>query len=101
LQGCRWQNHRYAAADEIGRQRWQPIVLIFRPAVFNSHVLALDVTGFLQPLEKRNGDVLVVFISSLSAKVPDHWHRRLLPPRHHRPRRRAPKPRDECPSSDH
>ena len=34
-------------ADQIGRQCRQPIVLIFRPAVFDRHVFALDVAGFL------------------------------------------------------
>jgi integrase len=29
--------------------------LIFRPAVFDRHVLALDIAGFFQALEKRNG----------------------------------------------
>ena len=33
-------DHRYAAADEIGCKRRQPIILIFRPAVFNRNILA-------------------------------------------------------------
>jgi hypothetical protein len=28
-------DHRYVAADEIGCERRQPIILIFRPAVFD------------------------------------------------------------------
>ena len=47
----------YAATDEIGCKRRQPIDLIFRPAVFNRHVLALDIAGFLQALEEWNGEV--------------------------------------------
>jgi hypothetical protein len=39
--------HRNAAADEIGCKRGQPIILILRPAVFDRHVLALDIAGFL------------------------------------------------------
>jgi hypothetical protein len=56
--GAGGYEYRYAAADEIGCEHRQPIKLIFRPAVFNCNVLALDVAGFLQALEKRNGDVL-------------------------------------------
>jgi hypothetical protein len=47
------------AADEIGCERWQPIVLIFRPAIFDCDVLALDIASFLQALEERNGEELV------------------------------------------
>jgi hypothetical protein len=35
-----------------GHHRWQPITLALRPAVFDRHVLAIDVTGFAQPFEK-------------------------------------------------
>ena len=45
---------RYAAidlaADDVGRQYRQPIITVFRPAVFDRHILTLDVTGFAQPL---------------------------------------------------
>src|SRR5262249_42443315 len=90
-------DHRYAAADEIGCEHRQPIILIFRPAVFNRHVLTLDITSFLQALKKRDSEVLVVIISGLSAEEPDHRHRHLLRPRGHRPRRRASQPCYECP----
>jgi hypothetical protein len=36
------------------------------------HVLTLDIAGSLQPLEKRNGYVLVVIINGLAAEEPDH-----------------------------
>jgi hypothetical protein len=88
-------DHRYAAADEVGCEQRQPIVLIFRPAVFNRNIAALDIAAFLEALEKWGGEVLVVIISGLSAEVPDHRHPWLLPPRRERPRRRAAKPRDE------
>ena len=49
---------------------------------------------------QRNGDVLVVIISGLLAEIPDHRHRRLLRPRHKRPRcRRAAEQRDELAAS--
>jgi hypothetical protein len=59
--------HRYAAADEIGCKRRQPIILIFRITILDRHVLALDIARFLQALEKRNDDVLVFIISGLGA----------------------------------
>jgi hypothetical protein len=34
----------------------------------------------------------------LPGEPPDHRHRRLLRPRHHRPCRRTPEPRDERPA---
>ena len=63
--------------------------MVLRPAVLDRHILTLDVAGFLQALEKPNGDVRGV-ISRLGVQEPNHWHTRLLRPRHHRPRRRAP-----------
>jgi hypothetical protein len=43
---CRWDsacgNHRHAAANQIGRQFRQAIILIVGPAVFDGNVLALD-----------------------------------------------------------
>ena len=45
-------NDRYLTAHQIGRHRWQAIVLLFRPTVFDRHVAAIDVTGFAQPFEK-------------------------------------------------
>jgi hypothetical protein len=96
-------DHRDAAADEIGCKRWQPIIpikLIFRPAVLDRHILAIDIASFFQALEKRNDEVLVI-VSGLRADIPDHRRRRLLRPRHHRPCRCAPKPRDERPAPNH
>ena len=37
-------------AHQISRQRWQPIVLTIRPAGFDHHVLAFDITRFFQTL---------------------------------------------------
>jgi hypothetical protein len=88
-------DYRDAATDEIGCERRQTVILIFRPAVFDRHVLTRDIAGFLQALEKWNGDDLVVKFSGLEAEEPNHRHRRLLRLRSERPRRRAPEPRDE------
>jgi hypothetical protein len=46
-------DHSDAAADEIGCERRQSIILILR-----IHVLALDIAGFLQTLEGRKPDDL-------------------------------------------
>ena len=40
----------YPAADEIGRQRRQAVILAVCKAIFDPHVLAFDVTGLLQAL---------------------------------------------------
>src|SRR5262249_16269023 len=92
--------YRYAEADEIGCKRRQTIVLIFRPAVFDPHVLAPELAGFLRAPEKRNGPVRVN-IGEFGTEPPNPRHGGLLPPRHQRQRRRAPEPRDKLPPSDH
>ena len=56
--GAGGYDHRYAAADEIGCKRRQPIILVLRIPILDRHVLALDIAGFLQALEKRNGEFL-------------------------------------------
>jgi hypothetical protein len=81
--------------DQISHQRRQAIVLALHIMVFDRHVLALDVTGFAKPLAER-GHIARCGIGRPGADVPNNRHRRLLRPRHHRPRRRAPEPRDEC-----
>jgi hypothetical protein len=43
-------------------------------------------------------DNINVNIFRITAEITDHRHRRLLRPRHQRPRRRASEPRDELPS---
>jgi hypothetical protein len=55
--------------------------------------IGLDqLAGFLQTLEERSGDVLVVTTSGLGNEEPDHRHRCLLRPRHERPSRCARQP---------
>ncbi len=38
----------HAAADEVGHQRRQAVVLAAEPVVLHRHVLALDVAGFAE-----------------------------------------------------
>ena len=45
-------DHGDLSANQFGRQRRQPIDLILGPAVFDRHVLALDIAGLLQALAK-------------------------------------------------
>ena len=46
------EDDRDLPANKIGRQPRQPIVLALRPAIFDDHVVAINVTGFAQPFEK-------------------------------------------------
>jgi hypothetical protein len=39
--------------DQLGCKRRQSIVLTFRRAIFNLHVLALDISCLFQPLAER------------------------------------------------
>ncbi len=41
-------DHRHPLVDQFGRQGRQSVVATVRPAVFDRHVLALDVAGIFQ-----------------------------------------------------
>src|SRR5262245_58083217 len=47
----------YPAADQIGRQFRQPIIVIVRPEVFDGHVLALDIASFAEPFSECCGKI--------------------------------------------
>jgi hypothetical protein len=54
---CRWRASHYgdeghAAAHQVGRQFWQPAIVIVRPAEFDCRVATIDVASFAQPLAK-------------------------------------------------
>jgi hypothetical protein len=85
-------NYGYVAADEIGCKRRQPIELVLGISILDRYVLALDIAGFLQSERLRSR-----IISGLGVEEAYNGQRRLLPPRHDRPRGRAPEPRDELP----
>src|SRR5262245_28995275 len=69
--------------------------MTLRPAIFNRHVLALDVAGVAKPLSERAHE-WCVGVRRSAVEEPDHRHRRLLRARHSRPRRRrAADQRDE------
>jgi hypothetical protein len=82
------------ATNQIGRQRRQSIILLFRPAVFDHQIPALDVACFAQP-PVEGSDPLREWPRGHGAQEADHRHRRLLRPRRQRPRSRASKKSDE------
>ena len=47
-------DHGHATADEVGHERGQAIVLALKPVVLDHHVLALDVTGFVERFAERS-----------------------------------------------
>src|SRR5262249_47092905 len=67
---------------------------ILRPAVFDSHVLALDKAGFAQALTEC-AQTAREHVRRFAAKISDRRHRRLLRARRERPCRRAAEQRDE------
>src|SRR5215469_4630329 len=64
-------------ADEIGGQFGQPIKATLRPAVFDRHILSLDVAGFAKPLAER-GQTRCKRAGLLAAQKTDDRHRLLL-----------------------
>jgi len=72
------KQHGHLAANQIGRERRKSIELTLGKAVFDGHVLAFDVTGFLEALQERR-DLLAQRFARSSAQEADHGYRRLLP----------------------
>src|ERR1700676_2065267 len=50
-------NHRHLSVYQIGRHSRQPIVLPLRPAVFDQHGLAFDITGLAQALAEYSDHI--------------------------------------------
>ena len=88
-------NHGYPAANHLGHQSRQPIIVIFGPAVVDGNALALDEAHFSQALPERCHKMR----RARRCRAPEeanHRHHRLLRACHERPRRRrAAKERDE------
>src|SRR5262249_919347 len=88
-------HHRYLTTNQFGRKRRQTAVVPFRPAIFDLHVLALDISCLFQPLAER-AQTDRVRVRRRVAKEPDHRHRWLLRLRRERPCGcRAAEQRDE------
>ena len=66
-------------ADQIGRQLWEPIVFIVRPAVFDRHILTLDVAFFTEALPER-GQVPYPKIYRDAVEHPDDRHPLVVEP---------------------
>ena len=78
-------DHINLAADEIGGQCGQPIIVALRPAVFHRQVLSLDIAGFAQSLLERGHKRHPGGRCAASAEEADHRHRLLLRVRGERP----------------
>src|SRR5262249_22480769 len=78
--------HSDHPANQIGRQRRQPVNLIVGPAVFDRDVLALDISGVFKSLAESAQPVRKP-IRRLAIEEPNHRHRRLLRPHRQRPHR--------------
>src|SRR5262249_58878888 len=89
------EDHAHLPADQIGRQCRQSVVVTFRPAVFDRHILAFDIARFLQTLVERR-DLLAQRSGRCGIEEAGHRHRRLLRTRRERPSdRRAADYQDE------
>jgi hypothetical protein len=87
------------SADQIGHQYRQMIVLAFQPVVLDRHVLAFDITGFVEAFAERS-HLARYGIGRSVVEEPDHGQSRLLRTRGERPpNRRAAKKADEFASS--
>src|SRR5262249_14209920 len=73
----------------------QPVVLAFRPAIFDPQIVADEKASFAQSLAERGQQNILLKVSRSRTEITDGPWRRLLRARRKRPRRRAAKKRDE------
>jgi hypothetical protein len=66
-------DHRHLAADQIGRQHRQLIVLAVRPAELDRQIVALDIAGFTQPLAHRAHPVCEPFGRASAEYAHHRW----------------------------
>jgi hypothetical protein len=83
------------AAARLG----QSLIFSLCPAVFDGHILALDVARFVQAFLER-GHEMGPFSRGPAVEEADHRHRLLLRAGPEWPRRRAAEQRDELASSE-
>jgi hypothetical protein len=72
--GC---DHVHPTANQIGRQRRQPVVLTIGPAVFDRYSPILDVARLIQAKAERAGDMCKV-VRRRRIKKTNYWQCRLL-----------------------
>jgi hypothetical protein len=94
-----WETHAHSdygkpAAGEIGRQLRQSVKLILGPAVYDLHVLAVDIAGLFQALTKR-AQPTHHRLWRPAVQESNHRHLRLPSTCRKRPRRSAAEQRDE------
>jgi hypothetical protein len=81
-------DHGNLAADEVDCQPRKAVVLVLRSAIFDRHVLSLDIADFRETAPDGVHAASISFGRSWG-KESDHRHRRLLRVRRERPCRRA------------
>src|SRR5262249_5162015 len=87
-------NHCHPSANEVSRQRRQPIIMALCPPELDRNVLAFDIAG-LRKAATETGHEWFVLLGRCRIEEPDHRHRRLLRTRRDRPCSRAADERDE------
>src|SRR5262245_17164530 len=87
-------DHRHLTAYQIGCEVGQSVVLVLRPAIFDHHILALDIAGFTNALLEWR-QIPCTISKRRATEESDHRCRSLLCPRRNRSRRRAADQRDE------
>src|SRR5262249_21072101 len=95
--GAGRDDHGYPAADQIGHQIRKSIVVAFGRPDLDCNVLAQNITAFTKALMERGQAARRID----NVNKPDHRQRRLLRPRHERPRCRAAEKRDEVATAAH
>ena len=65
------------------------------------HVAVIVAFGSTATLPAKSATTTIPIVFFTGSEIPDYRHRRLLRPRHRRPRRRAPEPRNGLPPPDH
>ena len=73
-------DQRHLAADQLGGEVRQPLVVPVGPAIVDGDVVAVDETGLAQAFEKRI-EAALVLLRRTGMQKPDHRQRRLLRPR--------------------
>src|SRR5262249_52428977 len=81
-------NHCHPSANEVSRQRRQPIIMALCPPELDRNVLAFDIAG-LRKAATETGHEWFVLLGRCRIEEPDPRHRRLLRPRRERPSRRS------------
>src|SRR5262249_28575906 len=93
-------DHGDLPANQICREARQPIQLVVRIAIFDRHVLALDIADVFEALAE-SAQAFSQRIAGSSVEKPNRRYCRLLRARRERPRRRAAEERDKLAAAAH